>query len=380
VQAKLHTNGPGVMLILGDWRKTKYWIAIALPGIIYVVFLFVTGALSDASLQLGSHRGILSVGVISYLTKWKTLLGVLIGYFLMRFSVGYPPVKTLLDQKYQKKLATALLFFVPIFVASIGLVHVGSLRLYLTSFALFGMVVGVAIYFALEEVKEHALEESLPIVLLVLLTAWSVSISIGYNSPVLASGLLVSLLITYTFTLSLTTQKVVRFSLILISVILITSTFVKARHSTIYREQSASNLTYSLDNILPGGSGIRTNPNTYKFLADLQKAVRLAENDGLSYAIIPDNAGYWVKSQQPNPLPIDWAQGIELNNDLLVDRVTASLESQRGNLIIITQKIRASTLYKGFDPLPKNNYYAVVQYVSSHFTKFGETKFFELYK
>ncbi len=298
----------------------------------------------------------------------------------MRLSGGYSPLKTLLDQKHQKKLAIVLLFLVSTIVPLIGLVYTGNLRLYVTSFALFGIVIGVALYFALEKGTEYANRKKLQIALLVLLTAWSVSISLGYNSPVLASGLLVSLLITYTFTLSLATQKLVRFSLILLSVMLITSAFIKARHSTIYRDQSASNLTYPLDKVFPGGSGIRTNPNTYEYLADLQRAIHIAENNGSNYAIIPANAGYWVKSRQVNPLPIDWVQKYELNNYLLVDRVTASLESQRGNLIIITQKVRAGKLAGGFRTIPKSNHHAVVLYVHSHFTKFGETKCFELYK
>ena len=99
----------------------------------------------------------------------------------------------------------------------------------------------------------------------------------------------------------------------------------------------------------------------------------------MRYAILPDNAGYWVKSGQTNPLPIDWVQGTELNKKVLVDRVITALSRQRGRIVVIVSKVRASTLAKGFTPLP-NNTNMVVQYVRSHLNKVGETKFFELYR
>ena len=369
---------PLVICILGNRRKIKYWIAIAVPGILYVLFMLFTGALSDAILQLGSQHGILSVGVKSYLTNWMTLLGVLIGYFLVRLAVGNPPVNTPLDKSLQKKSALALLFLTPTSAAALSMFPYWFYNLYQVSFGLFGMVIGVFLYFALEDFEDRARKKKIRITLLALLTAWSTSLSLGYNSPVLASGLLVTLLITYA--LSHVTRKPIRFSLILLAVALNTSAFVTARHSIIYREQPAKNLTYPLGTVLRGGNYIKTNVNTYEFLADLRKAVDLAVNNGSAYTIIPDNAGYWVKSRQPNPISIDWVQGTELNNPLLLDRIVADLESRRGDLIIITQKVRASTLALGFDPLPETNHYAIVVYVRSHFKKFAETRFFELYK
>ena len=47
---------------------------------------------------------------------------------------------------------------------------------------------------------------------------------------------------------------------------------------------------------------------------------------------------------------------------------------------MLAQKVQATTLRDGFYALPENQYYGVVTYVKTRFTKVGETKFFELYQ
>jgi hypothetical protein len=42
---------PFLIIILGDWRKIKNWLAILMPGILYIAFLLVTGAFQDAIIQ-----------------------------------------------------------------------------------------------------------------------------------------------------------------------------------------------------------------------------------------------------------------------------------------------------------------------------------------
>lgn len=150
------------------------------------------------------------------------------------------------------------------------------------------------------------------------------------------------------------------------------------RVNYIYREQEASNLVRRLDEVLPGGRYIRTNENTYKFLVDLQKAIGIAQDLGMTYSIVPDCAGWWVKSSQTNPMSIDWAQGTELGKSELNRRVIRELESIRYNNIVIVQKVEANDLSNGFTPL--SDQYVVVEYVKNHFVKVYETSFFELYR
>lgn len=155
--------------------------------------------------------------------------------------------------------------------------------------------------------------------------------------------------------------------------------FGVARTQHIYREQSAQNLTEDLGGIFPGGKLIKTNLNTHRFLVDLNRAIEIAKKNSEEYVIIPDVAGYWVQSVQPNPLPVVWPNQGELDSQF--HRVVMALSSGGPARTIIVQKVRASELRHGFIPLPDNDpFYTIVPYVRSHFRKVDETSFFELYR
>jgi len=368
---------PLTLIIIGDWRKTRYWIAIFAPGIIYTSFLLLTNALPDAILQLTSQRDFLSVGFKTYFNR-DVLLGVLVGYFSTTLIVRSNQIKSSFNNTWKEWLGLLTLSLIPIINITRRLSK-GSPYFDL-SFTLFGLVVGVASFHLLEKVVKSA--EQVKVVLLVSIMAWSASLSIGYNFPILVSGQLLVVLLAYTY--PGIQQKLEKqncrhlYSLVilLMSTLVLVSFGVTRRHN-IYRDQAASTLTERLDAVLPGGKGIRTNENTYNFLVDLQEAIRVSQDLGITYAIIPDCAGWWGASPQANPLPIDWTLGTELNKPELVIRVIQKLESMRNTNTVIVQKVESGNLSNEFISLYD---YAVVDYVRLHFLKVYETSFFELYK
>jgi hypothetical protein len=94
---------------------------------------------------------------------------------------------------------------------------------------------------------------------------------------------------------------------------------------------------------------------------------------------MPDYAGYWVKSQETNPLPIDWVFAAQLwNRAELTNRIISVLESKRGDNVAIVQKLNAAWL--AMEPHPLGNEYVIVNYVREHFAKISENDSFELYK
>jgi hypothetical protein len=68
-----------------------------------------------------------------------------------------------------------------------------------------------------------------------------------------------------------------------------------------------------------------------------------------------------------------------LGSQYLVDRVTRDLEDERGDVVVIVQKVHAFYLADGLVPLDEDQY-AVVSYVRENFEKTDETEFFELYE
>jgi hypothetical protein len=369
---------PFSIIILGDWRKIKYWLALLMPGILYVTFLLLTGALPDAILQLTSQSDLLTYGFYIYIQP-KLLLIVLIGYFSARFIIGSAhinfPLRNSIKEWFGLLTLSVLLLIV------ISLVFISGRYILALSFWVFSLVVGVVVCFLLE--KGEKTGGFIKVALILLTMAWSASITIGWPYPDLASGPLVALLLA--FTLPLIRRKLEQLKLGYIfpvtlmffsSMVLLSFRIARMQH--VFRDLPATKQTEKLDLVLPGGKGIKTNQNTYSFLSDLGEAIKVSKNFGNTYTIIPDCAGWWAKSPQANPLPIDWVQKIELNKPELISRVIQDLELIRNTNIVIVQKVEAKKLRDGFVPFSEE--FTVVEFVRDHFTKVYETSLFELYK
>ena len=363
---------PLTVLLLGDWREKKYWLAITLPAVGYCAYLLVTGSLREATLQMASQTGFLSTGVLSYL-NYGTLLGVLMGY-CSTFLLNTGSVPMLRVERLPRYIGAALLTAMPAFFIAVGLYR-GSLGI--ISFGIFGMVVGAVLYrVSIGTVRDG---DRAPVVLIALLLAWSASLSVGYNFPALLLGPLFTILAAFVYSMRGSLDpRFLRATLVIAGIAILVG-FGVARPHYIYREQSSSELTMSLNGVLPGGRLIYTNPNTYDFLVDLNDATDEVSSRDRTYAIVPDVPGYWVQSRQTNPLPVDWPQPVELGSQHLVDRVTRDLEAEKGEVVVIVQKVHAFYLADGFVPLDEDQY-AVVRYVRENFEKTGETEFFELYE
>jgi hypothetical protein len=369
---------PITMLIMGDWRKIKYWVSVLFPGILYASFLLITGAFSAAFLQLTSLSDFFFVGFLAYL-NWKLLLGIFIG--------NYSAFLLNREKNGPSSMISTIMEWVGAFCISI-LPLIGVYAELFTSsdkptvsFGIFGLVIGVLGYHLIA--RKGMEDRPVRLALLGLAIAWDASLSIGYNSAILTAGQMTVLLLACTFPFfkkkleNIGTRPLYPVLLLCLTAIVLLL-FGITRFRSIYREQSSQNLTRDLAEVLPGGSGIRTNENTYRFLRDLHEAINASLSQGVTYTIIPDCAGWWVKSQQANPLLIDWPHRIELNSPVLVSQVEKELESMRQTNIVIVQKVEADTLAEGFTPLGNGN--AIVNYVHKNFTKIDETSLFELYK
>jgi hypothetical protein len=211
-----------------------------------------------------------------------------------------------------------------------------------------------------------------------LVMAWAASLSIGYNTPALVSGPMLTVLLASACPVirkKIKTSRLYTAALVAVTIAILLA-FGVARTQTIYRESNAAHLTWKLDGILPGGKGIRTNSNTYRFLADLSQATRRAKENGVTYAVLPDCAGWWVQASSPNPLSIDWVHKWELNSPPLHEKVIADLEAHRGSNWVIIPKVAVPLLASGLHPF-QDRY---VDYVRSHFEKVDDTEFLEIYR
>ncbi len=245
-----------------------------------------------------------------------------------------------------------------------------------TAFILFGFSAGVSLCLLTDRATSRQLKQ---FVLLLLLMAWSVSLSNGYNSPALMAGPTAAMLVLYSLSILKPTR---RFQLVLVGVTasLVVLGFTVARLKYVYRDRAAPELTNALGEVLPGAAHIYTNSNTYAFMSDLNQAVDLAKKEKKAYAILPDVAAYWVKAEQENPLPAVWPQAQELSKPALMNRFIQAMEIRRGSTVFIVQKVEATELARGSVSLESSDYYEVVRYARTHFVKVQETAYFELYE
>jgi len=367
---------PLVLAILGDWRNVRCWLAAALPGLAYFGFVLAAGAAADAVVQLSSQADLLSSGVIAYLDKGR-FLGALAAVGFLSLVLRPPGKRSVITGTgLRRQLGLAGLYLVPVVGVAICLA-VGYL--FKASFVLFWWLAGVVGFAFLPGTT--AAPRARKAFLLVLAGAWCVSISEGYNTPVLLAGpLIVALLAAESIIPGLSFSLPKKLLLMLPIAALIVAGFVVGRYTHIYREQTAGNLTHDLGEVLSGGKLIRTNPYTWTLLDELGQLARDIRKSGKTPAILPGVAAYWVKSDFLNPLPVDWALNIELDRDTLVRRVTGILEQNRGKIVVIVQKISDRLLPDGFIYNNDLDLNRVIAWVREHFSKVHETSLHEVYE
>lgn len=364
---------PIVLVVLGDWRRQGCWVAAVAPLALYAGGVAALGGGSDLLTQLGAQHGLLAAGFDPYVSV-RVAAGVALGAL-----GGWGPRRGTGPTPRVARLARILGPMVVV-AAPIGLVVTavtGSYAYYarVPAFLLFGFALGRTAGLVAARDRSAA-----RVSLLAPALAWTSAISVGYPSPAYASGILAALVLLLDRPSNAPARAYFRTWLVVLAALACIGS-VAARTRVVYRDEPAAQLTRPLGDVLRGGLGIRTNERTADFLADLNRAVALAETRGRPYAILPDVPAHWATARQANPLPIDWPQSIELSTPALVGRVDAAIARFRGTGVFLVQKVRADALATGAVPFAADDpRYPIVGRVRATMTKVGETAFFDVYE
>lgn len=321
---------PTTVLILGDWKSVRVWLAVFSPSIFFYTYFIFLGVIGNVIAQTTSRTEFLDTAIKGFTNKFTVPWGIIFG-----FSGTY----FLAKKDSFKKITGAIIICVPLFYNFIYFHNAGKF-IFDASFFLFGSLCGIALYF----LKAEKLSKNTRILLLGVIVGWCVGISGGYNSPVFASGIsfvFLVVLLNYFIISDSRLKRTIKPFIILLILLLISFTiynFYFLRINSIYGEpRSATELTYKADSILPGGKNILVSKEIYDQLSDLQLAIKIAQDRNLQYAILPHAPGLWVKSQQKNPLPIDF--GFMFNNQkALTEPFLTDIKKKRGSIIIIIPK------------------------------------------
>lgn len=341
--AVLCKQGYAVLIPLLIWlypQKKAAWRSSFLPGILYVAGISAVGGWEDLVQQLTAHQEIVEVGFLKYaLNPW--LFG---GIFL-----SWGSRKLRIDPKLP-----ALLLFLFLCGLLVSAHYHGQALLLLFGF-------GVSEHFF------HPGKKRLFYIALV--CSWCVSISVGYASIALFSGGLFSLILLDLFESKRPLPALFIPGLILIGI----TSFVYARTMLIYRDSPRSQLTYPVDGLVTGASGIYTNKRTYDVLRELDS---LQERyPGL--LVLPDFTACQVFDYK-RPLLTEWPNRAEILNEPILEKVTAPLNRDTTCTIAIARYQTA--LLPDTLALADHREYRVVQYVLSRFKPAGSTRYFQIYR
>lgn len=361
-----------LIVLLCERRQRAAAVAavLALPGA-YALGVIVSGGASDAWAQLTTQSDLATPGFYKYLWEPAFSGGAVVGLLAILLLRDRPGAKQLDDATADLAgLAIVLLMIAWGSNAMTQGRYLGS-----PAFGLFGLACGMALGLASLSSSGRGSWRAAVIVVAV---GWCTALSIGYNTPALAVGLAVTMALQVWLPGPESPRNFRSAAAVLIGLVGVWSlwAFDQARMRFVYLGRPASELTWPLDGVLPGGAGIRTDRNTYLVLRDL----RAITGGGGRYAILPDFAGWWPAANDTNALPVDWSQWIELGSPQLRDRAIAEMNAQRGELTIVVAKYETPSLAKGFTPATTSFRYPLAAYVRTHYVKVGETPFFEIYR
>jgi hypothetical protein len=353
--------------ILGDYRKIKCWAGLILPGVLYLITLTAAGTdVSTLAGQLSSHTDLTGYGFITYIRP-DFFAGVFVGYLSVLLIHGGA-------QKLESLYIRSLIYFSIILLIPAFDLYSGDWKR--LGFYNFGVLAGASVLFI---ANRNALGPAyIKLAVLALTSAWSSSISIGYNSPVLCAGIIVFVMFVFGRQVCKPILNTDFRVALIVLVAVLTATFIYGRNYRLISEAPIHDLCRPIGDVFPGANLIYTNENTYDFLADLKAATESVSNTGLKYAILSDCPGWWAKAEQPNPLPIDWVLPIELNRRADVDKLMSVMISERGNIVYLISKVDIRHLAEGLFPRKETS--TPLEYVEKHFTRVSETAFFKLYK
>lgn len=365
---------PLIIVLYEQRQRGLACLATLAVPLVYALMVVLSGGGDDAWSQLTAQGDMIAPGFLKYLWEPAFAAGALIGLLTaIMFGAQAEPAQPVATARLR---AFSGLAVVALLLAAAGMAMTQGRYIGAPAFGLFGMLCGTTLGLAIDRARNPGYWR---LGTVGVIAAWSTAMSIGYNSPALATAIPAAfLLLLYAAGPgSVVQSKSPAAAVIALLTLLCLYDFNEARLKYVYLERPANELTWPLDGILPGGKGVRVDRNTYLVLQDLQTATALA---GKPYAIQPDFAGWWVRADKRNPLPIDWAQWIELGSPPLRERAIRAMDAQRGQLTVIVAKYETATLARKLAPSPSSFRYPLAAYARAHFTKIGETRYFEIFR
>lgn len=338
---------PVSLFLFGRKNSILNFILGITPIVFYVVFVSINGGWNDLTTQLSGHNELMDVGIFSYLFNPMLYAGVAGAFLYHKF-------------KPNNILFTVLILLIAVILLISNHYHGKYIFLF------FGLLFGVTTH-------RFRQKDSIILPITTLLLAWCVSISVGYNTPALFVGGIIFLILFDTIYSAKTESAKIAFGILFTTAI----TFYYARTHNIYRDLSSNKLTYKLDNIVEGATGIYTNKNTYCVLQELDSLKKIIPD----LIVVPDFTACNILHSHESKILTEWPNKTEIPNDKILEKVVSKTlnDSTTTYLTPIYQTALLKDGFTEYNPRYGTDY-RVINYVVNNMGAISNTKYFILFK
>ena len=344
---------PFALLFSGRKNYVKHTIISLLPIALYISVISYFGGFNNLKEQLFTHHEIFTIGVFSYIKSHMFYAGILLAL-----------VSLLIQKNSFKILILFILNVVCMYSIATNRYHEKF------GFLIFGATLG---YFLIPLLRKQF--SFVKLFLMAIILSWCVSVSIGYNTPALFLGGCITLMFLYISSISNNINKNLSAYLIIV-IIPLSCIFYYARTNLIYRDAPARLLTYKLDDIAEGANGIHTNLNTFKVLVELD----ILKKKYPGIIVLPDFAACNLLHSHLSVIGTEWPNKTEIPNQQILNFVIRKFANDTSYVLI--PKYNIAMLSLGFIAVPENKSkdFLILQYVFTHYEKYKEYSYFDLYK
>ncbi len=363
-----------VIFILGDYRRWRCWVAALTPSLVYVLAMVALGAFPDFAEQvLGRVHEVSTYTAFgsvrshnSWWVVWRWELACFLGSWLGTLLTWYGLRARPDGLRWSLHCTVGYVALLALYV-----IHNPDVWRETVSFS----PLGVAFALGCVALLDGGWGPLARACLLALAVSSVTAMSLGERSPCLSTGLLCVFLIGVAahFAGQRAGETFLLPALVCLTLVMGVTTALLDP----YCQPPADSLTRPLQAVFPGAAGLYTDDPTADMLIDMRLA--MSRIDTPRYSLLPDMTAWWIRSPQPDPLPIDSVISSETPTNALTRRVRLALEAGRADTTYILCKWSPDVISYGERAYDARDY-PVVGYLRTHLRKVAETRYFELYR
>ena len=357
-----------VLIILDLFREKKYGLipliilAGATPYLAYLAFLFANNIIPEFVRQMSGRTEFFKTAVIRYAISFlrsKILILHILTLAIVIFDIysvknkfslhtGLKKLITFNNNKFTIAVISTYLSAL-IFLSFRFILHNDYHSLPFEFLWIFLIILLLSYY------KNVLSKDQVLLCITGIIIAWSASISLGANSPVYTSGIMVSasIMLIYNYFKHagiFPLHSKLRF-IVYVSILVMMHGFyfaaIYGQTKYNYRELASKHLKMELKDMFPEFGNIVTNHNTYNYYNDFVDVYNEFDLQN-RFVLLPNNAIIYPLLKSRNPFPLDWMQGAEFigSEEKLNNMVLNVLETK--DVYLIIDKFDSKEMAYGF--------------------------------